>query len=123
MNRIKECRKKRDLIQTDLASRLGLTQSGLSLWETGKVDPGQEGWLKLSDILNVSVDYLMGKPSISATDSLQLFAEPSENNQPPKSEYKDEHITEILTIMESLPTKSKDEAINYLRYLASKEET
>lgn len=60
MNNIKAARKRIGLKQTDLSARLGLSQAGLSLWENGKAEPGQEGWIMLSEILNVSVDFLMG---------------------------------------------------------------
>lgn len=115
MNRIKECRKKRDIIQTDLAARLGLTQSGLSLWENGKADPGQEGWLKLSEILDVSTDYLMGNSDIPNAESLQLFAEPAEKNQPPKLETEDARVAEFYEILGRLSSNGIDKALDIMR--------
>ncbi len=64
MNRIKEARKKAGIKQTDLCTRLGISQGALSGWENGKYEPGRAGWLSLSNALDVSVDYLMGNDRV-----------------------------------------------------------
>ena len=61
MNRIKEARKQAGVKQIDLCAQLGISQGALSGWENGKYEPGRNGWLSLSEVLGVSVDYLMGK--------------------------------------------------------------
>lgn len=63
MNRIKEARKQAGIKQIDLCAQLGISQGALSGWENGKYEPGRNGWLSLSEVLGVSVDYLMGKDS------------------------------------------------------------
>lgn len=63
MNRIREARKRAGIKQVDLCARLGISQGALSGWENGKYDPGRAGWLSLSEVLGVSVDYLMGSDS------------------------------------------------------------
>lgn len=63
MNRIREARKQAGIKQVDLCARLGISQGALSGWENGKYDPGRAGWLSLSEVLGVSVDYLMGNDS------------------------------------------------------------
>ena len=60
MNRIKEARKRAGIKQTDLCTRLGVSQGALSGWENGRYDPGASVWLRLSQILGVSLEYLMG---------------------------------------------------------------
>lgn len=60
MNRIKDARKKAGIKQTDLCSRLKISQSALSGYENGKYEPDCATWVSLSEILNVSIDYLMG---------------------------------------------------------------
>lgn len=83
MNRIRDARKRAGIKQTDLCRRLGISQGALSGWENGKFEPCQSSWLQLSEILSVSVDYLMGGsltvsapfPGVSDADSdlLQKF--------------------------------------------------
>lgn len=67
--RLKELRKKAHLTQVELAGKLGIVQSSYADWERGKKKPTQENLVKISQILNVSVDYLVGN-SEERTDEL-----------------------------------------------------
>ena len=58
--RLKELRKQAHLTQVELAKRLGIGQSSYADWERGKKKPTQENLVKIAQILNVSVDYLVG---------------------------------------------------------------
>ena len=58
--RLKELRKQSHLTQVELAKRLGIGQSSYADWERGKKNPTQDNLVKLAQILNVSVDYLVG---------------------------------------------------------------
>lgn len=58
--RLKGLRKQAHLTQVELAKRLGIGQSSYADWERGKKNPTQENLIKLAQILNVSVDYLVG---------------------------------------------------------------
>lgn len=67
--RLKELRKQAHLTQVELASKLGIVQSSYADWERGKKKPTQENLVKIAQILNVSVDYLVGN-SEERTDEL-----------------------------------------------------
>ncbi|MCY7010248.1 helix-turn-helix domain-containing protein [Streptococcus vestibularis] len=58
--RLKELRKQAHLTQVELASKLGIVQSSYADWERGKKKPTQDNLVKIAQILNVSVDYLVG---------------------------------------------------------------
>lgn len=58
--RLKELRKQANLTQVELAKRLGIGQSSYADWERGKKKPTQENLVKISQVLNVSIDYLVG---------------------------------------------------------------
>lgn len=58
--RLKELRKQAHLTQVELASKLVIVQSSYADWERGKKKPTQENLVKIAQILNVSVDYLVG---------------------------------------------------------------
>ena len=58
--RLKELRKQAHLTQVGLAGKLGVVQSSYADWERGKKKPTQENLVKIAQILNVSVDYLVG---------------------------------------------------------------
>lgn len=58
---LKNARKAARLTQAELASRIGITQSGYSDWERGETKIDSASLAKLSEILEVSIDYLVGK--------------------------------------------------------------
>lgn len=61
MLKIKEYRKLAKLTQKELGKRIGVAESTISQYESGKRQPDYETLLKLSDYLGVSVDDLLGK--------------------------------------------------------------
>lgn len=60
MNKIKELRKKRGYSQKELADILFVNQTAVSQWERGATSPNQSTLIKLSELLGVSTDYLLG---------------------------------------------------------------
>ena len=60
-NRIKALRKSHNLTQEDLAEKLGLkNKSSIANYESGKMAPCDEVKIKLCNLFDCSVDYLMG---------------------------------------------------------------
>lgn len=66
MNRIRELRKKRCMTMKELGAVVGLAESTISQYETGKREPDNETLLRLGEFFNTSVDYLLGRET--ATD-------------------------------------------------------
>lgn len=64
---LKLLRVQKGLTQKELASMLGIVQGTLSGWETGKYEIDNANLIKLSEIFNVSVDYLIGRETGSDT--------------------------------------------------------
>jgi len=58
--RLKTLRKQVQLTQVDVAEKLGISQPAYASWERGIKKPTQENLVKIAQILNVSVDYLVG---------------------------------------------------------------
>jgi len=67
--RLKDLRKQAGLTQVDVAEKLGISQPAYASWERGVKKPTQENLVKIAQILNVSVDYLVGN-SEEITDEL-----------------------------------------------------
>lgn len=63
-NKIKELRDSKSLTQADLAKLLDVSPSTVGMWEQNRRTPDIDILKKLSDILDVSVDYLLGKTDI-----------------------------------------------------------
>ncbi|MBE6965955.1 MAG: helix-turn-helix domain-containing protein [Ruminococcaceae bacterium] len=61
MFRLKEIRKEHKKSQEELAKLLGVTQATLSGWENEKYEIDNKSLIKCAEILNVSVDYLLGR--------------------------------------------------------------
>lgn len=57
---IKNLREKHGLSQIDLANILNVTQGAVSQWESGQSKPRADVLIKLSRILDCSIDELLG---------------------------------------------------------------
>ncbi len=62
--RLKELRTDNDMLQSDLAEKLNLKSSAISKYEKGLTQPSIETIIKLAEIFNVTVDYLVGASDI-----------------------------------------------------------
>ena len=58
--RLKTLRKEAGLTQVDVAEKLGISQPAYASWERGVKKPTQENLVKIAQILDVSIDYLVG---------------------------------------------------------------
>ena len=58
--RLKELRKKANFTQVEVAEKLGISQPAYASWERGVKKPTHENLVKIAQVLNVSVDYLVG---------------------------------------------------------------
>ena len=70
MNRLKELRLERGLLQSDIAKIINKSERTVGFYETGERDMGTETLAILSDFLNVSIDYLLGKSNIRNPEKL-----------------------------------------------------
>lgn len=66
MIHLKELRKELHLTQKELAALLQVNQTAVSQWERGVTMPGHQTLFRLCEILNVSLDYLMGRSHSTA---------------------------------------------------------
>ena len=57
---LKDLRQGRNLSQMDLALALGISQSAIAKWETGRTEPTASALILLSRFFGESVDYLLG---------------------------------------------------------------
>ena len=59
MNRLRDLREDKDLLQKDIAKYLNMSQTGYSKYEVGTNDIPTEILKKLADYYNTSIDYLL----------------------------------------------------------------
>ena len=59
MNRLRDMREDKDLTQTELALKIGLTQRNYSYIESGQTALTEDILIKLANFYHTSVDYLL----------------------------------------------------------------
>lgn len=68
--RLKNLRKQAHLTQVDVAKKLGISQPAYASWERGAKRPTQDNLVKIAQVLNVSIDYLVGNSDEKKEDEL-----------------------------------------------------
>ena len=73
--RLKNLRKEAGFTQVDVASKLGISQPAYASWERGVKKPTQENLVKIAQIFNVSIDYLVGnsEEKLDELDNIELL--------------------------------------------------
>ena len=73
--RLQDLRKQAELTQVEVAEKLGISQPAYASWERGAKKPTQENLVKIAQILNVSVDYLIGNSEEESNelDNIELL--------------------------------------------------
>lgn len=74
--RLRTIRKNRNMTQKELADRLGLVKSSISMYENGKHEPNIETLNRIAACLDVPVSYLI---SSEQTEALSSFSEHGQN--------------------------------------------
>ena len=64
MNRIKNLREELNMTQQELADKLEGAKSTVAMYEKGNRKPSLEVLVKLSEIFDCSIDYLLGKTDV-----------------------------------------------------------
>ncbi len=59
MNRLKELREDHDLLQKELAQKIGISQRNYSYFETGQTILTEDILIKLANFYDTNIDYLL----------------------------------------------------------------
>lgn len=71
---IRYYRKKKEMTQKQLAEAVGVSRAAVYDWEREKYSPEGENLLRLSEVLGVSMDYLVGKTSVpTPTENIDIL--------------------------------------------------
>jgi transcriptional regulator with XRE-family HTH domain len=100
--RIKDLRKKFGYTQSDLAKAINSSTSKIAMWETEKRDPTNEDLVMLSDIFEVSTDYLLG---ITDIEKKNLDLKPSKR------------VLDLLEKIKNMDEKTQEKALKMLDLL------
>lgn len=72
MNRIKFLREENTMTQQELADKLGGAKSSVAMYENEERKPSLEVLLKLSEIFNCSIDYILGKADAKYNEQYEM---------------------------------------------------
>jgi transcriptional regulator with XRE-family HTH domain len=61
--RIRELRVRNNIKQSELAKSLGISQATLSNWERGEFEPDKNSLIKLAEIFDTTIDFVLGRTS------------------------------------------------------------
>jgi len=72
-DRIKALRVSKPISAIDLAKALNISESAIRMYESGRAMPSAETMLRLADVFDVPVDYLLGRTDIQEIDVAQIL--------------------------------------------------
>ncbi len=99
-DRLQNLRVKRGITQTELAKKLDVKQQTISQYEKGLLFPKMDILVKLAEILNVQIGFLIRGATIDSGSK----------------EFSDD-IVKLLELYDSLPTEKKNISIELLKVL------
>lgn len=104
MKRLKELRKLHNFRQKDIANKLNVSITGYASWEQGLAEPNIETLKKLSNIYQVSVDYIIDNEDDEGRIIVQELELPSDEKK-------------LLSDYRNLPTDLKAIGREYFKSL------
>ncbi|MBE6889739.1 MAG: helix-turn-helix transcriptional regulator [Ruminococcaceae bacterium] len=105
---LKELREKKNYTQEELGAMLNLTKNAISHYENNANQPSLDTIIKLADIFDVSIDYLLGRTpnNISYSKLTQKYIGKI-------------RVTELLENLLSLDTEHRHDLVSALKYIHS----
>lgn len=110
MQKLRELRLFSNLTQSEVAQKLATTQTTIGKYERGELQPSIETLIKLSELFECSIDYLLGREDdfgniILGEESPTVLSNEEQN---------------LLADFRSLPRQEKAQASEYVHYLAQR---
>ncbi len=97
-------RKEKNLSQLDIAKKTGFAKTTICAWEKGRAQPSLDTLIKLADIFECSVDYLLGRE-----DEFGIIQSKNELTQ---------IENQLLTLFKTLNERDKNKVLGYVQALA-----
>lgn len=72
--KLRDLRKEKGLTQTELAKKIGMSQTNYSYYETNDIMPSTDILIKLADIYGITLDKLLGVESFATSDDLVEYS-------------------------------------------------
>lgn len=136
MFHLRELRKAKSMKQSELAEKLGLSPSAIGMYEHGRRDPDNDTLVTISQIFDVTTDYLLGKTSdphgysVNKVSSIPATAEPANDflnelfadrpdvcNLLKNGVYADKNGTLVKKNLSELPSTAKENLRNNILFI------
>ena len=104
MNRIKQLRLEKNILQSELANILKVRQNTVSSWETGRNEPDQQALFAMSKYFGVSIDYILGNSN--------LKKEPTQEEWDSLTDMQ----KEIIALMGSMSKEQQRDLLDHAEY-------
>lgn len=104
MNRIKQLRLEKNILQSELADILKVRQNTISHWETGRNEPDKQALLAMSKYFDVSIDYILGNSDLKKAptqDEIDALTDVQK---------------EIIALMDKMSPEQQDELLRQAEY-------
>ncbi|MDI6601641.1 MAG: helix-turn-helix transcriptional regulator [Thermoanaerobacteraceae bacterium] len=101
-DKLRKLRKERHLTQRELAAKLSISRSALSLYESNKREPDFATLKKIADFFDISLDYLLDREKDSYSTNNYLMPDYIEDM------LKDPNISQALNQLKGMSEKEKE---------------
>lgn len=112
---LKKLRKQKKLTAAKLAQKLNISHAALASWETGRHLPHLDDLIRIADFFEVSVDELLGRPSIPKLSipiqdhDINLFFQEVHSLLKENSELSERDLDDLSLIFEIIQIRQKKE--------------
>lgn len=114
---LKYLRSRENLSQAELAEKLGVAKSTISMYEVGKREPDFETLEAIADIFNVDMNFLLGKEG-SENDHYYLN---DETRQIAQEAFENPELRTLFKVARDIPPERLKAHIDFMRKLKEQE--
>ena len=115
---LKYLRNREHLSQSELADKLGVAKSTISMYEVGKREPDFETLESIADLFNVDMNFLLGKDGSENDDHYYLD---EETRQIAEEAFKNPELRTLFKVARDIPPERLKAHIEFMKSLKEQE--
>ncbi|MCM1228341.1 MAG: helix-turn-helix transcriptional regulator [Clostridium sp.] len=118
--------KERNITNYEMSKKTGISDSLIGYWRKGERIPKADNLLNISDFLDISIDYLLGKtdePHVVSGNSIKIsniHGDNNANNVSINSEILDKETLELVNIIKQLSLVERSKVIMFIEEMKGK---
>jgi len=121
-DKIRKARMQKYMTQEQVAKKLGVKQKQISRWENDKAKPEIDTLIKISEILDISIDYLLrNDETYEITQRGKIHDNRKRATSKPQYQGLTKPQLELITVTEELDIEQQNEVLGAVKmYLSTK---